>query len=43
MRASPAVAKNNNPEETMNDMPKVTQEMIDLYDHFTHVTTDKAA
>ncbi len=27
----------------MNDMPRVTQEMIDLYDHFTHVSTDKAA
>ncbi len=27
----------------MNDMPRITQEMIDLYDHFTHVSTDKAA
>lgn len=27
----------------MNDMPRITQEMIDLYDHFTHVSADKAA
>lgn len=27
----------------MNDMPRITQEMIDLYDHFTHVSSDKAA
>ena len=27
----------------MNDMPKITQEMIDLYDHFTHVSLDRAA
>ncbi|MDP2354506.1 MAG: dienelactone hydrolase family protein [Beijerinckiaceae bacterium] len=27
----------------MNDMPRITQEMIDLYDHFTHVSTDKVA
>ncbi|MFN3888775.1 MAG: dienelactone hydrolase family protein [Beijerinckiaceae bacterium] len=27
----------------MNDMPRITQEMIDLYDHFTHVSADRAA
>ena len=26
----------------MNDMPRITQEMIDLYDHYTHVTLDRA-
>jgi carboxymethylenebutenolidase len=26
----------------MNDMPKVTQEMIDLYDHFTHVSLKRS-
>jgi carboxymethylenebutenolidase len=27
----------------MNELPKITQEMIDLYDEFTHVTLDKSA
>ena len=27
----------------MNDMPKITQDMINLYDRFTHVTRDRAA
>lgn len=26
----------------MTEMPKITQEMINLYDHFTHVTNDRA-
>lgn len=26
----------------MTEMPKITQEMIDLYDRFTHVTNDRA-
>lgn len=27
----------------MNDMPKITQDMINLYDRFTHVTRDRSA
>ena len=27
----------------MTERPKITQEMINLYDHFTHVTNDRAA
>ncbi len=27
----------------MNDMPKITQDMINLYDRFTHVTRDRAS
>jgi carboxymethylenebutenolidase len=26
----------------MNDMPRITQEMINLYDEYTHVTLDRA-
>jgi carboxymethylenebutenolidase len=26
----------------MNDMPRITQEMIDLYDEYTHVTLDRS-
>src|SRR5581483_3040331 len=29
--------------ESMNELPKITQEMIDLYDNFTHVSLDKSA
>jgi carboxymethylenebutenolidase len=27
----------------MTELPRITQEMINLYDHFTHVTNDRAA
>jgi carboxymethylenebutenolidase len=30
-------------DEAMNELPKITQEMIDLYDEFTHVSMDKSA
>ena len=35
--------RNTPTEPDMTELPRITQEMINLYDRFTHVTNDRAA